>query len=190
MKNGTYLYKEVDNYIKKMGLKDLVIIYCTEINNYSEEKSILYMLDSMLIENIKLYNKLFKNEWEYLILGTFEKIKINNEKYINILNIKNKCSIYALFKTSITEKSIKYIINYISIVISDDIVINKVINIKNGFEIIDIALEQGKEIYAIPGEIFSYKNYLANYAIKQGAVPICDIFDIRYILLQKRYKRI
>lgn len=194
IKKWTYLYNEVNKDIKKMGLKDLVMVYNTEINkeydNIKEDKNSIYILDSVLIENIDLYNKLFKNKWDYLVEGTFNKKRFNNEYYTNILNVGNKYGIYALFEENISEKNIKYIINYISVIISDDIVINKVVNISNGFQIIDIALEYGKDIYAIPGDIFNYKSYLSNYVIKQGAIPICGISDIKYILLQKHYKRI
>lgn len=189
IKDGTYLYNEIDKYIKEMGLKGLVITYNKD-DNCKIEKNILYVLDSVLIENIRLYNKLFKSKWEYIIPGTFDKIQINNNEYTNILNIGKKCSIYALFNENASDESISYIVDYIAVIVSDDIIVNKVINIKNGFEIIDIALEKGKDIYAIPGEIFNSKNYLANYVIKQGAIPICDISDIKYILLQKHYKRV
>lgn len=39
-------------------------------------------------------------------------------------------------------------------------------------------LEQGKNIYAVPGSIFSSKSDGTNYLIKEGATPICSIKDI------------
>jgi predicted Rossmann fold nucleotide-binding protein DprA/Smf involved in DNA uptake len=53
-------------------------------------------------------------------------------------------------------------------------------------KILDIALDLGKEIYAIPGDIFEYKNYLANFAIKQGAIPICSRCDMQYIIRENK----
>lgn len=63
--------------------------------------------------------------------------------------------------------------------------INKIKNINDGICELDLALELGKEIYAIPGDIFEYENYLANFSIKQGAIPICSKYDIDYVLKEK-----
>jgi len=44
------------------------------------------------------------------------------------------------------------------------------------------ALEQGKEIGAVPGNITSPTNAGCNNLIKQGATPITDVQDILYML--------
>lgn len=187
IKEWTYLYKETNSNINKLGLKELVIVYNEKYNG--SNKRILYMLDSMLHENIKLYNNLFKSKWEYIQTGDFEKVQIKDKQYINVLNIGDKASIYALFACDIDKNVINDIADYIAIILADEIIMNKVRNIKKGFEIVDIALDMDKNIYAIPGEINNGKSYLTNYMIKQGAPIICDISDIRYLLLQKDYKR-
>ncbi len=150
----------------------------------------MYMLEGNNVENINVYNKLFKQNWNSISSGNFIKKSINNNEYVNILNVEDKCAIYARFKPNINEQNIQYIINYIAVMIADDMVVNKVSNIKRGFEIVDIALDFGKEIYCIPGEIFNPKSYLANYILKCGATPICGISDVKYVLLQKDYKRV
>ena len=33
-------------------------------------------------------------------------------------------------------------------------------------------------------------SYIANYILKCGATPICSISDVKYVLLQKDYKRV
>lgn len=44
--------------------------------------------------------------------------------------------------------------------------------------LIDFALEQGKEIYSVPGNIFNQKSFSTNMYIKEGAKVVCQIDDI------------
>lgn len=187
LNDRTYLYKEIDMYIKEIGLKNLLIV---DNKKQKLNKRLIYLLEPFNIENINLYNKLFKSSWEYISYGIFDKSIINGEEYINLLNINDKYNIYGMFEKNTNLKYVQYVSYYLAIVIADDIVVNKVKNIREGFKVIDIALDLGKEIYALPGDIFDMKNYLANYIIKQGAIPICNVSDIRNILLQKDYKSI
>ena len=43
---------------------------------------------------------------------------------------------------------------------------------------VDFALEQGREVYAIPGNISSDSSYGTNELIKEGAIPVTSINDI------------
>jgi DNA processing protein len=43
---------------------------------------------------------------------------------------------------------------------------------------VDFALEQGKDIFAVPGSIYSLNSKGTNSLIKQGAKVVCDISDI------------
>lgn len=43
---------------------------------------------------------------------------------------------------------------------------------------VDFALEQGREVYAIPGSIVEENSYGTNELIKEGAIPVTDITDI------------
>ena len=187
LSDGTYLYKEVDMYIKEVGLKRILIV---KNKKQKLDKRLIYLLEPANPENINIYNKLFKSSWEYINNGILDKSIINGEEYINIVSIKDKYYVYGMFDKSANENNIKCVSCYLAIVLADDVVVNKVKNIKQGFNTIDIALDLGKDIYAVPGDIFDIKNYLTNYIIKQGAVPICNISDVRYILLQNHYKRI
>lgn len=42
----------------------------------------------------------------------------------------------------------------------------------------NLALEQGKDVFAVPGNIFSKESAGANYLIKEGAIPLCCAEDI------------
>ena len=53
---------------------------------------------------------------------------------------------------------------------------------------VDYALNQGKDIYAFPGSIFSPKSTGTNRSIYDGAVPICNFNDIIEKLKIKRKK--
>ena len=43
---------------------------------------------------------------------------------------------------------------------------------------VNFALEQGKEIYAVPGNITSFKSEGTNQLIKEGAIPITSVEDL------------
>ena len=45
------------------------------------------------------------------------------------------------------------------------------------------ALEQGKDVYALPGNIFSDNSYGTNMLIKEGAIPVTEVNDILSNLL-------
>lgn len=139
-------------------------------------------MDSNDSENILMYNTLFDKKIKYITFSNLNHIFFYDKKYVNILKIGNKYNIYVCLKNNKNNEFLKYIQAYVAIIISDILVINKVSNIKQGIYELDIALDLGKEIYAIPGDIFKPEKYLANFAIKQGAIPICNKYDINYIL--------
>ena len=55
-----------------------------------------------------------------------------------------------------------------SLTLADVVVVDKVINIREGLDRIDFALMQGKEILCFKNE-FKKENYVSNYLIKDGA---------------------
>ena len=44
---------------------------------------------------------------------------------------------------------------------------------------VDYALEQGKDVYAVPGDITKENSYGTNELIKEGAIPVTRIDDIQ-----------
>lgn len=175
----TYLYKEIVKGLKSSYVDSIVITRKTSKSN-KKSKS-MYAISSNLKENEEIYLKLFKDKTEYIYLGDMEKTKFYGKEYIKGVSLTNGTNIYFLFKKNIPSKVMKYICVCVAISFADYIVVNKIDNISNGLEELDVALELGKEIYAIPGNIFEYKNYLSNFAIKQGAIPICSIYDVKHI---------
>ncbi len=182
-----YLYKEINNRLRDTKIKNILILDEKNqlINRFA--KKILYIIQPDYIKNKEMHKRLFRHGWYYIIPGSFHITKINFNSYIHILNIGNKYKVYILFNKYTDNKDLlKYVYNILCLFIADDVVINKVTNIKEGLEMLDLALEFGKDIYAIPGDIFERENYLANFALKHGAIPICGIYDIRNILLEKK----
>lgn len=136
------------------------------------------MISSNIKENEEIYFKLFKEKSEYIFNNISNNIDFLNKQYICALNLSNGTKIYIALKKDVPLKTVKYICSCIAISLADYVVINKINNISEAMQELDIALDLGKEIYAIPGDIFEYKNYLSNFAIKQGAIPICSVYDV------------
>lgn len=152
-----------------------------------ENKILVLYVSSKMLENILMYKYLSSKNTLYITYSNFKKYTIGNKECVSVLNIGDKYKIFIQLKKEVGKENLKYIALYIAILISDFVVINKINNINEGMMELDIALDLGKDIYAIPGDIFDYKNYLANFAIKQGAIPICNIHDMKYILREKKF---
>lgn len=135
-------------------------------------------IDSSNIKNFRIHRNLF--DIDVLYISYKEE---NNYKCI--LSLGDKYKLYINTKANISNNSLKYIITYVESVICDFVMVNKITNISESIFELDIALDLGKDIYAIPGDIFEYENYLANFSIKQGAIPICSKYDIEYLLKEK-----
>ena len=158
----------------------------SKINDTEVEENIIYFICYSNAENISMFRKLFDSRVIYTSCDCKDKIIIDDKEYLNIVNIGDRYSIYIRLRTKLSKEEIKYISLYIAIIISDYIFVYKTKNINEAISELDIALELGKDIYAIPGDILSYENYLANFCIKQGAIPICSKYDIKYILDKKK----
>ena len=175
IKSGTYLYKEIVNKLKSSYIESITII--SKRKNLIEDYKLVYVITPELKENKEIYLKLFnKEKYSYINIDN-----VGNKAAVNVIDISNGDKIYVTLKECISKYKLKYISQYISISLADYVIVNKIKSISESMVELDIALDLGKEIYAIPGDIFSYKNYLANFAIKQGAVPICSEHDVTNI---------
>ena len=147
----------------------------------------MFYISPEIVENVIMCKKIINDKLLYITYADFKRCVINKKVFTNILNIGNKYKICVALKGNIGKDKLIYICIYIAILISDIDIINKINNINEGIRELDIALDLGKDIYAIPGDIFKYQNYLANFAIKQGAIPICSMHDMKYILAEKKF---
>lgn len=175
IKSGTYVYKEIVNKLKSSYIESITII--SKRKNLIEDYKLVYVITPELKENKEIYLKLFnKEKYSYINIDN-----VGNKAAVNVIDISNGDKIYVTLKECISKYKLKYISQYISISLADYVIVNKIKSISESMVELDIALDLGKEIYSIPGDIFSYKNYLANFAIKQGAIPICSVYDVSNI---------
>lgn len=175
IKSGTYVYKEIVNKLKSSYIESITII--SKRKNLIEDYKLVYVITPELKENKEIYLKLFnKEKYSYINIDN-----VGNKAAVNVIDISNDDKIYVTLKECISKYKLKYISQYISISLADYVIVNKIKSISESMVELDIALDLGKEIYSIPGDIFSYKNYLANFAIKQGAIPICSVYDVSNI---------
>lgn len=178
IKSGTYVYKEIVNKLKSSYIESITII--SKRKNLIEDYKLVYVITPELKENKEIYLKLFnKEKYSYISINDVNNVGKGHD--LNVIDISNGDKIYIALKECISKFKLKHISKYISISLADYVVVNKIENISDGMLELDIALDLGKEIYSIPGDIFSYKNYLANFAIKQGAIPICSVYDVSNI---------
>ncbi len=154
---------------------------------FLENKSITYYICYENKQNIFMSKYLSGKNIEHIKVYDFVKNNITVKKHICIANVGDKYKLYIKLKKKVDSENLMYIATYIVILIADIIIVNKVSNIDKGLRELDIALDLGKDVYAIPGDIFDYQSYLANFAIKQGAIPICSRYDMKYILKEKKF---
>ncbi len=64
----------------------------------------------------------------------------------------------------------------------DGIVIARINNIESGIDIVDYILEEGRDVFAVPGNILYRENYLANHVIKQGAYVVTNKYDMKNLV--------
>ncbi|MDD2627875.1 MAG: hypothetical protein PHR25_05075 [Clostridia bacterium] len=179
----TYLY--IEEIAKNTNYNNVIKYFNVKaINNKTDplSKTLIYIIEKDTFENKRLINYMFTND---------NKVTINSEFYL--LSSKNKSifigdALNLTLKNNINIKNKLVTCELISIALADIVIINKVDDIKKGFELLDFALDLGKEIYGIPGEIYSKSSYLSNYAIKTGAIPLCTKRD-GIELLQNCYKK-
>ena len=53
-------------------------------------------------------------------------------------------------------------------------------------KLVDMLLQNNKDIYVVPSNIFNKNSYFSNYLIKQGADILLNKQDIKFIVSRKR----
>ena len=175
------MYKEILHKFSNEILNIYIFDKCGKRINKIDEPTVLY-ISSANIKNFQIHKQLFNKKVLYIIY-----LKSSKDGKKHILNIGDKYKLYIDIKVNVSIRRKEYILLYIAILLCDFVVINKIKSIDESIYELDIALDLGKDIYAIPGNIFEYESYLANYSIKQGAIPICSKYDAEYILKENKF---
>ncbi len=166
--SSEYSVKVFSNYITYFKSNNqFPIILNNEINNV--KKGVVEIINKCCkiqafennIESIKNIIAILKEKKQYIFIPYFidfkRKINLKKDeiKYIN-----------EIFFTSI---------------FSDFLVIIQERYNRENLDILDLFLDFGKEIYAVPGDVFNEKCKLANYVIKNGANVLLEYIDNVYI---------
>ena len=57
---------------------------------------------------------------------------------------------------------------------------------EEAIKLVDTLLQNNKDIYVVPSNIFNKNSYFSNYLIKQGADILLNKQDIKFIISRKR----
>lgn len=145
-------------------------------------------------------NKLYSTFYEYIksnkwniISNIHEKIQNNQISDIKVMNcdifsekftiddfVKNSCSLYIFVPEKVKclkEKlyNIELITSICDLCVIPQAKYDTNMHVKN---LVEIFLEQGKNVLVVPGNIYCKYNYLSNYLIKEGAEILLNKHDI------------
>jgi len=154
----------------------LVIFACGDISLLENKKVYVYNSNSFSIDGRKTYNEFYESVHE-------NNISIVSDVLTEYSNIVYLPYIKKIGREDILVISDKLdentLINYEYITgMSDCLFIpESSYNIKAAM-IVDLILEQGKDILVIPGSIYNKEAYFSNYLIKDGAICITSKTDL------------
>lgn len=180
-KNLNIITYENDNYPKKL-------------KNNSIEKDIPFYI--ILNKNINLntkniyifFSKYFTDFAKKIVIYFSNIIKNSNCNVISKLKNSNVINIYCdLDKKNENMQEVIILPNrkyYYSFLLSiiDILIIVEARYEKEIVNLVDLFLENNKEIYVVPSNIFRKNSYFSNFLIKQGADIILNKKDLQYIL--------
>jgi DNA processing protein len=169
--------------------KNLINIYNVPIVIYAYGN--INLLNNKIIYVVKdLEDNIYNNFCYHMLKNNISIIDINKSKYNNVIFLSN----IGLIKNCISRE--KLIIS--TKLLSDDINLYENItgicdalfipNLKYNKQnqiIVDLILEQGKDIYVVPGEIYNKNTVYSNYLIKSGAYCITYINELLQYLQKK-----
>lgn len=200
--NEDNIKEEVNKKYTELLKSDIKIItiedkeYPKEIKENNYEFPFCILVSNKINLNNKtiyIYYDEYFTKFAKNIVCYFSKI-INNEKCNVICNYQNRevnniqIKIADIFKEKnlqyekcIVLPNIKSYYSYILKLVDFMIIIEaryeeKIVKLVNYF------LENGKDIYVVPSNVFRKNSYFSNYLIKQGADVILNKQDLKYIL--------
>lgn len=191
------LQKEYPQSLRKYGkcptaiyLKAKTMDKCIGVLKLRERFTNMYKL--YMLEGRNQFNKeileyiwpksIYKSKRKYLASniiinsGDVRNIQIQSEEYM-LVCIAGDIEIYVLKRDDIHIDKGRLLFGII-----DGLVIARVNNIEKGIDIVDFALEEGIDVFAVPGNILYRENYLANHVIKQGAYVVTNRYDMENLI--------
>lgn len=202
--------KELNNQkIYALGIMDKEYPY--SLRGYEHAPIVIYLKDSItvnvdsikskFINMYKIYMLENKNEFNKEILGyvwtntinkkkkryltsnstifesnCLKNIRIEKNEYVGICKIGD-IELYILNKNNKHIDKEKLLLCII-----DGLILARVSNIEKGLDVVDFMLEEGRDVFAVPGNILYKENYLANHVIKQGAYVVTNRYDMKNLV--------
>lgn len=184
--------EQIYSYIKKEKIKILSIDsknYPKKLKNVFNPPISLFIYGDLSIlsskkviiyssyDNSLLYNEVCKYIFkEKISIVDYKLNEFTNILYLPYMQKIDREGLIIMSPNIYKEKCISY--EHIA-GISDLLIVAKSnYNIKIGI-IVDLILEQGKEILTFPGDIYDKEAYYSNYLIKNGSACITDISEIK-----------
>ena len=156
-------------------------IICDRKINFNNKNIYIYFKDYFSKYGIKVLNyfiKIFSNN-NCNVFSKYKekclKIKYISISNINEYNFKENCYIY-----------ISKLYMEIFLKILDCLVIIEAKYEEEAIKLVDTLLQNNKDIYVVPSNIFNKNSYFSNYLIKQGADILLNKQDIKFIVSRKR----
>ena len=156
-------------------------IICDRKINFNNKNIYIYFKDYFSKYGIKVLNyfiKIFSNN-NCNVFSEYKekclKIKYISISNINEYNFKENCYIY-----------ISKLYMEIFLKILDCLVIIEAKYEEEAIKLVDTLLQNNKDIYVVPSNIFNKNSYFSNYLIKQGADILLNKQDIKFIISRKR----
>lgn len=143
-----------------------------EKNEFNKE-----ILDYIWTKTIYIKGKRYITEKS--IIGDDGILIDDDAKELRLISIckVGDLNVYVLKKEQIDIDKEKFMLSII-----DGLVIARVSNIERGIDIVDYVLENGRDVFAVPGNILYRENYLANHVIKQGAYVVTNRYDMKNLI--------
>ena len=156
-------------------------IICDRKINFNNKNIYIYFKDYFSKYGIKVLNyfiKIFSNN-NCNVFSKYKekclKIKYISISNINEYNFKENCYIY-----------ISKLYMEIFLKILNCLVIIEAKYEEEAIKLVDTLLQNNKDIYVVPSNIFNKNSYFSNYLIKQGADILLNKQDIKFIISRKR----